>query len=111
MLERKFEVEGDGKSDEFLYIATFLPIRSWRHVIPFLRMNSRVGKQLRRTHGLARYGLRADLLHKRFWTLTVWQDREFVNSFVIVEPHAEAVRRFKAWAGEGAAFEIGRAHV
>jgi len=104
MLEKKVEVEGDSNSNEFLHIATYLPLRSWRHMIPFLRITSKVEKQLGHTRGLARYGLRADHLHKRFWTITVWQGKEFMNSFVLAEPHAEAVRRFKDWAGEGAAF-------
>jgi hypothetical protein len=28
------------RSREFLYVATYLPVRKWRHVIPFLRMTS-----------------------------------------------------------------------
>jgi hypothetical protein len=63
-----------------------------------------VQKQLEQTQGLARYSLKADLPHKRFWTLTVWQKKEFVQDFVIREPHAQAVERFKDWAGKGAAF-------
>jgi hypothetical protein len=104
VLERKFEVNGDGDSGEFRCIATHLPIRKWRHVIPFLRMTRQVQKQLRQTQGLARYSLKPDFLRKRFWTLTVWQKKEFVQDFVIREPHAQAVQRFKDWAGEGAAF-------
>jgi hypothetical protein len=104
VLERKVEVNGDGENSEFHCIATFLPIRKWRHVVPFLRMTMRVEKQLKQTRGLARYSLRADALHKQFWTFTVWQKKEFVEEFVIREPHAYAVQRFKEWAGEGAAF-------
>jgi len=104
MVERKVEVDGNGEIQELLCIATFLPIRSWRYIIPFLRTTAKVQKQLEHTHGLARYGLKANLLHKRFWTLTVWQKKEVIEGFVTSEPHAEAVRRFEEWAGEGAAF-------
>lgn len=104
MLERKVEVEGDGGGGEFVCIATFLPVRKWRHVIPFLMMSARVQKQLLHTRGLARYSVRANLLRKRFWTLTIWQKKVFVNGFVNAEPHSDAVRKFGGWAGEGAAF-------
>jgi hypothetical protein len=67
-------------------------------------MTRQVQNQLEQTQGLARYSLRAALLHKRFWTFTVWQKKDFVQDFVIREPHAQAVERFKEWAGEGAAF-------
>jgi len=103
-LERRVEVEGGSDGSEFHCIATFLPVRSWGYVIPFLKMSGRVEEQLKQTPGLSRYSVRADFLHKRFWTLTVWKDKKFVESFVQEEPHAEAVRKFKDWAGEGAAF-------
>jgi hypothetical protein len=101
---RKVEVEGGDTVGEFHCIATYLPIRSWGHVIPFLKITGQVEKQLKHTSGLARYSLRADFLRKQFWTLTIWKDKKFVESFVQLEPHAEAVRKFKDWAGEGAAF-------
>ncbi|HYW00480.1 MAG TPA: hypothetical protein VE862_03365 [Candidatus Acidoferrum sp.] len=103
-LERRVEVEGGGEGSEFHCVATFLPVRSWGYVIPFMKMSGRVEEQLKQTLGLSRYSVRADFLHKRFWTLTVWKDKKFVESFVQVEPHAEAVRKFKDWAGKGAAF-------
>jgi len=67
-------------------------------------MTSRVEKQLKETPGLIRYGLRANLLRKHFCTFTVWTERASANAFVPREPHATAVARFKAWAGDGAAF-------
>ena len=103
-LAKKVEVEGGGESGEFLCVATFLPVRSWGYVIPFLKMSSRVEKQLKQTQGLARYSVKADFLHKRFWTLTIWKNKKFMDSFVPLEPHAEAIRKFKDWAGKGAAF-------
>jgi hypothetical protein len=91
-------------SGEFVCIATFLPVRRWRDIIPFLRMTSRVERQLKETKGLIRYGLRTDFFRKYFWTYTVWKDRGSVNIFVRAEPHSMAVERFKEWAGEGPAF-------
>ena len=101
--KRRVEVEG-GEGGEFHCVATFLPVRKWRYVIPFLKMSNRIEQQLKKTQGLARYSVRADFFRKRFWTLSIWKDRKFVENFVQSEPHAEAVRKFNTWAGEGAAF-------
>ncbi len=88
---------------EFLSIATFLPVRRWLDVIPFLRMSSRVSGQLMKSEAI-RFGVKTDLLRKRFWTVSVWSDRVAMRRFVAAEPHATAVKRFARWAGQGAAF-------
>ena len=87
-----------------VHIATFLPVRRWRDVLPFLIMSSRVASQAKRTPGYVAHGLKADFPRRRFWTLSVWNDRGAVNAFVRSEPHSKAVKKFKDWAGEGAAF-------
>jgi len=89
---------------EFTSIATYLPIAKWRYVIPFLRLSGKVEQQLRRTDGLVRYGLRTDMPHSRFWTYSVWKNRQAIKPFVAEEPHAASVKKFAKWAGEGAAF-------
>ncbi len=88
----------------FLREATFLPVRRWRFVVPFLRMSARIEAQLQQSPGLIRYGVRADIARRRFWTLSVWTDPEAVRAFVGAEPHRTAVAHFAAWAGAGAAF-------
>jgi hypothetical protein len=89
---------------EFSSIATYLPVGRWRHVIAFLRLTGRVERQLRGNDGVVRYGLKTDLLHKRFWTYSVWKNHKAVVQFVDAEPHATAVKKFAEWAGEGASF-------
>lgn len=103
-MQRQVEVNRADSRGEFLCIATFLPMRRWQDVIPFLRMSSRVEKQLKETEGLVRYGTRANLLRKEFWTFSVWADKPSVNAFVRSGAHAAAVGRFSEWAGEWAAF-------
>lgn len=100
---RQVEV-GGGTFPQVVYIATFLPVRRWRHVIPFMRMSSKVAGQLQGTPGLLRFGLRADPLRKRFWTVSVWKDRASADAFVRTDPHLTATSRFADWAGDGAAF-------
>jgi len=67
-------------------------------------MSGRVEGQLKTTGGVVSYGLKTDFPHKRFWTYSVWKNSEAIGSFVSVEPHATAVKKFAQWSGEGAAF-------
>src|SRR2546422_1433605 len=83
---------------EFVLIATRLPVRRWVDVIPFLRMSSRISGQLKKSD-VVRFGVKTDLLHKRFWTISVWSDRVAMRRFVAAEPHATAVKKFAEWAG------------
>jgi quinol monooxygenase YgiN len=103
-MQRQVQVNQPEPGGEFLCIATYLPVRRWRDVIPFLRMSGQVEKQLKQTQGVIRYGVRANPLRKQFWTLSVWADRASVNAFVHSGAHTAAVERFPDWAGEGAAF-------
>jgi hypothetical protein len=102
MPERVVEVNPPAGGD-FVSVFTFLPVRRWKDVIPFLRMSSRVTGQLMKSD-VVRFGVKTDLLHKRFMTLSVWSDREAMRRFASTEPHATAVRKFAKWAGKGAAF-------
>ncbi|MGH9325090.1 MAG: hypothetical protein ACRD2B_00160 [Terriglobia bacterium] len=92
------------EAQNFLYIATFLPVRRWRFVLPFIQLSMQIEKQVRQSPGLLRYGLKTNLPRKHFWTLSVWTHRAEVSSFVDSEPHATAVKQFERWAGAGAAF-------
>src|SRR5579875_2031177 len=103
MVQKKVEVNSAVK-EEYFCVATFLPLRSWLNVVPFLRLTAGIEKQLKGTRGVVRYGLKADILHKRFWTISVWWDKESMREFVTDEPHLTAIRNFESWAGDGAAF-------
>lgn len=94
---------------EVLWVATFLPVRRWQDVFAFLRASARIEGQLRRTAGLIGYGVRADPLRRRFWTLSLWADRDAMNAFVRTDPHSRAVAGFARWAAAGAAFVEWRA--
>lgn len=59
---------------------------------------------MRKTDGVVRYGLKTDFPRKRFWTYSVWKNRQAIGPFVAGEPHATAVKKFAEWAGAGAAF-------
>lgn len=92
------------KQEEFLWVATFLPLKSWKYMIPFQLMTSKVLKQVKETEGVMNYAVKADFPKKHFWTLSIWKDQDSLRHFVMAEPHATAIKKFTEWAGEGSAF-------
>ena len=88
-------------NSDFVCCATFFPVQRWRHVIPFLRMSSRVQKQLSGTPGLVRFGLKTSFIRKRYWTYSVWADRSSMEAFMKVEPHATAMTKLNRWVELG----------
>jgi quinol monooxygenase YgiN len=89
---------------KFMCIATFLPLKSWRYMIPFQLMTSKVLKQIRRNEGVINYAVKANFLKRHFWTFSIWKDHNSLRQFVMSEPHATAVKKFSEWVGEGSAF-------
>ena len=100
------DLNSDSQTQEKKYIhaATFLPLKSWRYMIPFQLMSSKVLKQAKRSRGMLNYAVKADFPEKHFWTLSIWEDRESMRQFVMTEPHLTAMKKFEVWAGEGSAF-------
>ncbi len=89
---------------EFICVATFLPIKSWKHIIPFMMLSSKVLKQIKNSKGIVNHDVKANFAKKFFWTLSIWNDKESVRLFVPAEPHATAIKKFTQWAGDGSAF-------
>ena len=92
------------EQQEFVCVATFLPLKSWRYLIPFTILSRKVLKQIKNNEGIANYAVKANLSKKKFWTLSIWNDHESLKRFVPEEPHATAIKKFTEWAGEGSAF-------
>ena len=56
---------------EFVHVATFLPLKSWKYMVPFQLLTSRVLKQTKASSGNINYAVKADFPKKHFWTLSV----------------------------------------
>ena len=100
---------------EYLAMATFLPLRSYRRIPRFLALTSSVVRQLEGTRGLIGYSLLAQPARKRFWTLSAWADRRALDAFVRQKPHLGVMgdlrphmgpTRFTAWTVLGSALPI-----
>lgn len=75
----------------YLVLASYLPLRHFRALPGFFRFSAEIRRQLGRTSGLIGYSLDAQLLRRRFWTLSVWEDRDSLRTFVAALPHSRVM--------------------
>ena len=82
---------------------------SYRHLPGFLRDVVIVNRQLKRSDGLVKMSLWAEPSLKRYWTLSIWQDKASMTAFVGAEPHRSVMRRSPERLGDTAfeEFEVG----
>lgn len=98
-------LDSDSQTPEkYTHVVTFLPLKSWRYMISFQLMTSKVLKQAKQSHGIVNYAVKADFPKKHFWTLSIWSDPHSMRQFVMTEPHITAMKKFEEWAGDGSAF-------
>jgi quinol monooxygenase YgiN len=76
---------------EYVALLTYLPLKHGWQVPRFLIETVRIMRQLRRSGGLLGYALRAELLAKRFFTLSAWEDEAALQRFVYGQPHAQTM--------------------
>jgi hypothetical protein len=100
---------------EYLVMASRLPLRSHRTIPRFLGLTVSVARQLEDTSGLVGYSLLAQPVRKTFWTLSAWTDRDALDAFVRTMPHLAVMgklrtrmgpTRFTTWTAPGSALPI-----
>ena len=77
---------------EYVALLSYLPLARYSAVPNFFRFTFQIQKQLRATPGIIGYSLRAKILSRNFWTLSVWEDQKALKEFVAKMPHEEAMR-------------------
>src|SRR5262249_55626418 len=87
-------VDEPAPDDVVIVLGSKLELRSYRHVVGFLRAALRVRRQVRHSSGALGVSLIAQPLRKTFWTLSAWSDGSQLDAFVGNLPHAEVIRRF-----------------
>ena len=80
---------------EYLVMASRLPLQSFLYIPTFLRLTLAVRRQLARTEGLVGYALNAELTKKTFWTVSVWVDDEHLGRFARAMPHVDVIRQLR----------------
>jgi heme-degrading monooxygenase HmoA len=85
---------------EYVAVLSYLPLKSYRKIPAFLGYAQQVQKQLASTPGVAGYSVQAQLLRRRFWTLSVWESETALMEFVRHAPHSEVMRSLAGQTGQ-----------
>ena len=100
---------------EYLVLLSYLPLRKYSKIPAFLRYWLQIQGQLRRTAGTTGYSMRAKVLSRKFWRLSVWESERVLMDFVIQMAHGEAMKslaphmgatKFTRWRVLGAALPL-----
>jgi hypothetical protein len=83
----------------YLVMASRLPLRSHRTIPRFLGLTASVARQLEATPGLVGYSLLAQPVRKTFWTVSAWTDEGALNAFVRTMPHLAVMGKLRAQMG------------
>jgi 3-phenylpropionate/trans-cinnamate dioxygenase ferredoxin subunit len=83
------EAEGD---KDYPAMLSRLPLKTFGAMPKFIRFVFGIRSQLADSEGLIGYSLDAHPLAKEFWTLSVWEDREYLWHFVQKMPHSKAMK-------------------
>src|SRR5207249_12219868 len=76
----KFFKDAD-EAREYVVLLSYLPLKKFRTIPKFLRATSKIEKQLSESQGIIGYSLHAELLKKKVWTLSGWEDRKSLVAF------------------------------
>lgn len=97
-------------NSDVVALLSYLPLKTYSRMLPFLLYTAQVMKQLASAQGLLGYSLLAHPLHKRFWTLSAWENAEALRAFVQHPPHVRIMAaltphmdktRFVRWRVQG----------
>ena len=78
---------------EYLALITYLPRKSFWSIRSFVRQSGMIQEQLEDARGLVGYSMRVQLLGKKAWTLSVWEDEAALQEFVRKSPPADTMRK------------------
>lgn len=73
-------------------LAIYFHNRSYRHVPLGIYHGLRVEAQLKRSPGLAAYGMAAKDLKLEYWVVSLWESVRDLMTFVHTPPHSETMR-------------------
>ena len=83
--------------DAYVMASRFELTSIWRSPA-FLTQAVRAWRQARRSPGVYGVTLRAELLRRRYWTLSAWTGEAAMREFARAEPHRTIMRRVRPWA-------------
>jgi heme-degrading monooxygenase HmoA len=86
----------------YLALLSYLPLQKYQEIPTFIRFSRETQRQLETAEGLIGYSLQAQILARRFWTLSVWEDETTLMRFVHHEPHSEIMNALAPHMGRTA---------
>jgi len=95
---KSFREAQQGK--EYVVLLSVLPLKSYWMMPRFMQFTLGTMRQLKNSHGLIGYSLNAQMLRKRFFTLSVWEDQQALMDFVEEIPHSEIMQKLKPHMGK-----------
>jgi len=72
-----------------LALLSYLQLSNYRAIPTFIRYSRETQRQLETAQGLLGYSLQAQILARKFWTLSAWEDEAMLMNFVHHPPHSE----------------------
>ena len=84
---------------EYVALLSELPLETFRALPAFLSYAREIDAHLKRAPGLIGYSMKARLLRKMFWTLSVWESTAALKAFVDERPHDEAMAALQGKMG------------
>jgi hypothetical protein len=85
---------------EYVALLSFLPLKCYWTIPKFAGLTMETMRQLAKSRGLIGYSLMAELTLKRFWTLSVWEDRQSLRDFVEEIPHSRIMQELAPHMGK-----------
>ena len=85
---------------EYLALISYLPLKRYRKIPAFVGLSRQVQRQLASTPGVIGYSLQAQILRRRFWTLSLWESEAALMDFVHHAPHSEIMRELAPHMGK-----------
>ena len=83
----------DAGADAFV-LGSRLELRSYVDIPGFLQSAMRIRSQVHDSRGAIGVSLIAQLTRKTFWTLSAWNDKESMDTFVGELPHRDIMGRY-----------------
>lgn len=76
---------------QYLALLSYLPLKHYQSIPLFIRLSRETQRQLETAQGLIGYSLQAQILARKFWTLSAWEDEIALMRFVLYPPHSEVM--------------------
>ncbi|CAL9429123.1 DUF3291 domain-containing protein [Streptomyces sp. enrichment culture] len=80
---------------QVVVMASRLKLKSLVRVPRFFLLSGGVYRQAQNSPGNVGVSLRADPWRKTFWTLSAWESREALNTYIRTDPHLSVMSKLK----------------